>query len=190
MAKSNTLRFRASLRQIRFQESILFPSRSWSSWANSRRRRDHRVVPGRRRDRRILDPRYPPNDRRRDSARRASPSEYPTRIDFRPFVPGWCCALELQTRGCGARAHACRVETFSTHCIGESAHAARRSAQCHLVFAGGENQRCGRGRQVLKRKAVANITVEVAAFGVSTQKFPIALRGNLKVEVAFPATEL
>lgn len=37
MAKSNTMRFRANLRQIRFRESSLFPSRSRSSWASSGR---------------------------------------------------------------------------------------------------------------------------------------------------------
>ena len=36
-AKSTTMRFRANLPQIRFQESSLFPSRSRSSWASSRR---------------------------------------------------------------------------------------------------------------------------------------------------------
>ena len=34
------------------------------------------------------------------------------------------------------------------------------------------------------------MAIEVAAFGISTQKFLIALWGNLKIEVAFPATEL
>ena len=56
---------------------------------------DHWFLPGLRCDRRILDPCHPRHDWRRDSARRSSPSEYPARIEFRPFLPGRRRALEL-----------------------------------------------------------------------------------------------
>lgn len=64
---------------------------------------DHCLVPGLRSDRRILDPCHPRDDWRRDSAGRSSPSEYPARIDYRPFLPGRCGALELHRSIVGGR---------------------------------------------------------------------------------------